>query len=90
MQKLEKNNRMRKIRNLFKNIRDTKGTFHTKIGSIKDRNGMDLTEAEDGNNRSRRWQQYTEELFKKELHNPDNHNGVITYLGQSILECKVK
>ena len=68
--KIEEKNRMGKTRDLFKNIRDTKGTFHTKMGSIKDRNGMDLTEAED----KKRWQEYTEELYKKDLHNPDNHN----------------
>ena len=84
---IEENNRMRKTRNLFKKIRDTKGTFHAKMGSIKDRNGLDPTEAED---RKKRWQEYTEELYKKDLSDPDNHNGVITYLGQSILECKVK
>ena len=78
---------MEKTRDLFKKIRDTKGTFHAKMGSIKDRNGMDLTEAEDI---KKRWQGYTEELYKKDLSDPDNHNGVITYLGQSILECKVK
>ena len=73
---IEKNNRMRKTRDLFKKIRDTKGTFHAKMGSIKDRNGMDLTEAD---NIKKRWQEYTE-LYKKYLHNPDNHNGVITHL----------
>ena len=74
---IEKNNRMGKTRDLFKKIRDTKGIFHAKMGSIKDRNGTDLTEAEDI---KKRWQDYTEELYKKELHNPDNHNGVITHL----------
>ena len=75
-------------RDLFKKIRDTKGTFHAKMGSIKDRNGMDLTEAEDI---KKRWQEYTEELYKKDLHDPDNHNdGVITHLGPDILECEVK
>ena len=74
-------------RGLFKKIRDTKGTFHAKMGSIKDRNGMDLTEAEDI---KKRWQEYTEELYKKDLHNPDNHNGVITRLEPDILECEVK
>ena len=74
---MEENNRMGKTRNLFKNIRDTKGTFHAKMGTIKDRNGMDLTEADDIKNR---WQEYTEELYKKELHDPDNHDGVITHL----------
>ena len=77
---------MEKTRDLFKKIRDTKGTFHAKMGSIKDRNGMDLTEAEDI---KKRWQQYTE-LYKKDLHNPNNHNGVITHLEPHILECKVK
>ena len=78
---------MGKTRDLFKNIRDTKGTFHAKMGSIKNRNGMDLTEAEDFKNR---WQEYTEELYKKDLHDPDNHNGVITHLESDILECDVK
>jgi len=77
---------MRKTRELFKEIRDTKGAFHAKVGSIKDRNCMDLTEAED----IRRWQEYTEELYKKDLHNPDNHNGVITHLEPDIVECEVK
>ena len=72
---IEENNRMRKTRNLFKKIRDTKGIFHAKMDSIKDRNGMDLTEAEDI---TKRWQEYTEELYKKDLHNQDNHDGVIT------------
>ena len=72
---------------LFKKIRDTKGTFHAKMGSIKDRNGMDLTEAEDI---KKRWQEYTEELYKKYLHDPDNHDGVITHLEPNILECEVK
>ena len=76
---------MEKTRDLFKKIRDTKGTFHAKMGSIKDRNGMDLTEAED----IKRWQEYTEELHKKDLHDPDNH-GVITHLEPDILECEVK
>ena len=74
-------------RDLFKKIRDTKGTFHDKMGSIKDRNGMDLTEAEDI---KKRWQEYTEELYKKDLHDQDNHNGVITHLEPDILECEVK
>ena len=74
---------MGKTRDLFKKIRDTKGTFHAKMLSIKDRNGMDLTEAEDIN---KRWQEYTEELYKKDLHDPDNHNGVITHLEPDILE----
>ena len=76
MQEIEENNRMGKIRDLFKKIRDIKGIFHAKMGSIKDRNGMDLTEAEDI---KRRWQEYTGELYKKELHDPDNHDGVITH-----------
>ena len=83
----EGNNRMRKTRDLFKKIRDTKGIYHAKMGSIKDRNGMDLTEAEDI---EKRWQEYTEELYKKDLHDPDNHDGVITYLEPDILECEVK
>ena len=73
---IEENNRMGKTRDLFKKIRNTKGTFHAKMGSIKDRNVMDLTEAEEI---KKRWQEYTEELYKKDLHNPDNHNGVITH-----------
>ena len=77
---------MEKTRDLFKKIRDTKGTFHAKMGSRKDRNGMDLTEAEDI---KKRWQEYTEELYKKDLHDPDNHNGVITHLEPNILECEV-
>ena len=84
---IEENNRMGKTRDLFKKIRDTKGTFHAKMGSIKDRNGMDLPEAEDI---KKRWQEYTEELHKKDLHNPDNHDGVITDLEPDILECEVK
>ena len=78
----EENNRMGKTRDLFKKIRDTKGTFHAKMGTIKDRNGMDLMEAEDI---KKRWQEYTEELYEKNLHDPDNHNGVITHLEQDIL-----
>ena len=78
---------MGKTRDLFKKIRDTKGTFHAKMGSIKDRNGMDLTEAEDI---KKRWHEYTEELYKKDLHVPDNHDGVITDLESDILECEVK
>ena len=78
---------MGKSRDLFKKIRDTKGTFHAKMGSIKDRNGRDLIEAEDI---KKRWQEYTEELYKKELHDPDNHDGVITQLEPDILECEVK
>ena len=83
---IEENNRMGKTKDLFKKIRDTKGTFHAKMGSIKDRNGMDLTEAE----ASKRWQEYTEELYKKELHDPDNHDGMITHLEPDILEWEVK
>ena len=79
----EKNNRMGKMSDLFKKIRDTKGTFHAKMGTIKDRNGMDLTEAEDI---KKRWQEYTEEPYKKDLHDPDNHDGVITHLEPDILE----
>ena len=78
---------MGKNRDLFTKIRDTKGTFHAKMGSIKKRNGMDLTEAEDV---KKRWQEYTEELYKKDLHSPDNHNGVIIHLEPDILECEVK
>ena len=84
---IEENDRMGKTRDLFKKIRDTKGTFHTKMGLIKDRNGMGLTEAEDI---KKKWQEYTEELYKKDLHKPDNHNGVITDLEPDILECEVK
>ena len=80
---IDENNRMGRTRDLFKKIRDTKGTFHAKMGSIKDGNGMDLTEAEDI---KKRWQEYTEELYKRDLHNPDNHNGVITHLEADILE----
>ena len=83
---IEKNNRMGKTRNLFKKIRDTKGTFHAKMGLIKARNGMDLTEAQDI---KKRWQEYTQ-LYKKDLHDPDNHDGVVTYLEPNILECEVK
>ena len=83
---IEKNNRMGKTRDLIKNIRDTKGNFHAKMGTIKDRNGMDLTEAEDI---KKRWQEYTDELYKKDLPDPDNHNGVITHLEPDILECEV-
>ena len=83
----EENNRMGKTRDLFKKIRDTKGTFHVKMGSIKDRNGMDLTEAEDV---KKRWQEYTELNKKKNRHDPDDHNGVITHLDADILECEVK
>ena len=84
---IEENNRMGKTRDLFKKIRDTKGTFHAKMGTIKDRNGMDLTEAQDI---KKRWQEYTEDVYKKDIHDPDNHNGVITHLEPDILECEVK
>ena len=84
---IEENNRMGKTRDIFKIIRDTKEVFHAKMGSIKDRNGMDLTEAKDI---KKRWQEYTEELYKKDLYDPDNHNGVITHLVPDILECEVK
>ena len=84
---IEENNRIGKIRYLFKKIRDTKGTFHAKMCTIKDRNGMDPTEAEDI---KKRWQEYTEELYKKDLHGQDNHYGVITHLEPDILECEVK
>ena len=87
--KIEENNRMRKTKDLFQKIRDTKGTFHAKMGSIKDRKGMDLTESEDI---KKRWQEYTEELYKKDLHDPDNHEVVITHthLEPDILECEVR
>ena len=85
--KIEENNRMGKTRDVFKKIRDTKGTLHAKMGSIKDRNDMDLTETEDI---KKRWQEYTEELYKKYLHNPDNHSGGITHLEPDILEYEVK
>ena len=84
---IEENNRMGKTGDLFKKISDTKGTFHAKIGSIKDRNGMDLTEAEDI---KKRWQEYTEKLYKKDLHDPNNHYGVIIDLKPDTLECEVK
>ena len=84
---IEENKRMGKTRDLFKEIRDTKGTFHVKMGSIKDINGMDIREAEDI---KRRWQEYTEKLYKNNLHDPDNHNGVITHLEPDILECEAK
>ena len=84
---IEENNRMGKTRDLFKKIRDAKETFHAKMGSIKDRNGVDLTEAEDI---QKRWQDYTEELYKKDLYDPNNNNGVITHLEPDILECEVK
>ena len=84
---IEENNRMEKTRDLFKKIQDTKGTFHGKVGTIKDRNAMDLIEAEDI---KKRWQEYPEELYKKDLHDPDNHNGVITHLKSDSLESEVK
>ena len=84
---IEENNRMGKTRDLFKKIRDTKGTFHAKMGSTKDRNGMDLTEAKDI---KIRWQEYTKELYKKDFHDPDNRDGVTTDLEPDILGCKVK
>ena len=84
---IEENNRMGKIRDLFKKIRDTKGTFHAKMGTINDRNDMDLIETEDI---KKRWQEYTKELHKKDLHDPDNHNGVITHLQPDILEYEAK
>ena len=84
---IEENNRTGNTRDLFKKIRDTKGTFHAKMGLIKDRNGRDLTEAEDI---KKRWQEYTDELYKKDLHDPDNQDGVITHLEPDILECEVK
>ena len=84
---VEENNRMGKTRDLFKKIRETKGIFHAKMGTVKDRNGMNLTEAEDI---KKRWQEYTEELYKKDLHDPDNHYGVIIHLEPDILECEVK
>ena len=84
---IEGKNRMGKTRNLFQKMRDTKETFHAKMGSIKDRNGMDLTEAED---MKKRWQEYTEELYKKDLHDPDNHEGVVTHLNPHILEFEAK
>src|SRR5574337_350148 len=87
MQRIEENNRMGKTRDLFKKIRDTKGTFHAKMGSIKHTNCMDQTEAEDI---KKRWQEYTKELYKKDLHDPVNHDGVIIHLEPNILECEVK
>ena len=87
MQRIEENNRMGKTGDLFKKIKDTKGIFHAKMGTIKDRNGMDLTEVEDI---KKRWHEYTEELYKKYLHDPDNHDDLITNLEPDILECKVK
>ena len=83
---IEENKRMGKTRNLFKIIRDTKGTFHAKMSTIKDRNGVDFTEADD----IKRWQEYTKELYKKDLHDPDNQDGMITHLEPDILECEVK
>ena len=83
---IEENNKMGKTRDPFKKIRDIKGTFHAKMGSIKDRNGMDPTEAEDI---KKRWQEYTEELYRNDLHDQDNHNRVITHLEPDILECEV-
>ena len=84
---IEENNRMGKTRHLFKKIRDTKGTVHAKMGTKKDRHGMDLTEAEDI---KKRWQEYTEKLYKKDLNDPDSHDGLITHLEPDILECKVR
>ena len=84
---IEGNNRMGKTRDLFKKIRDIKGIFHAKMGSIKDRNGVDLIDAKDI---QKRWQEYTKELYKKDLHDPDNHDGVITHLEPDIPECEVK
>ena len=84
---IEEDNRMGKTRDLFKKIRDTKGSFHAKMGTVKDRNSMNLTEAEDI---KKRWQEYTEELYKKELHNPDNHDGMITHLEPDILQSEGK
>ena len=86
MQRYRENNRLGKTRDLFKEITDTKGTFHAKMGSIRDRNGLDLTEGEDT---KKRWKEYTE-LYKKDLHDLDNHDGVITHLEPDILECEVK
>ena len=84
---IEENKKTGKTRDLFKKVRDTKGAFHAKMGTIKDRNDMDLTEAEDIKNR---WQEYTEELYKNDIHDPDNNNGVITHLEPDIQECEVK
>ena len=84
---IEENNRMGKTRDLFKKIRDTKGKFHAKMGTIKDKNSMHLTEAEDI---KKRWQEYTEEPYKKYRHDPDNHDGIVTHLEPDILECEVK
>jgi len=85
--KIEENNRMGKTRDLFKKIRDTKGTFHAKMGTIKDRNGIDLTEADDI---KKRWQEYMKELYKKDLHDSNNHDGVITHLEPDLLKCEVR
>ena len=87
MQRIEENNRMGKTRGLFEKIKDTKGIFHAKMGTIKDRNDVDLIKAEDI---KKSWQEYTEELYKKDLHNSDNHDGVITHLEADILDCEVK
>ena len=84
---LSENNRMGKTRHLFKKIRHTKGAFHTKMGTVKDRNGMGITEAEEI---KKRWQEYTEGLYKRDLHDPENHDGMITHLEPDILECEVK
>ena len=84
---IEENNRIGKTRDLFKKVRDTTGIFHARMGTIKDRNGLDLTEVEDI---EKRWQEYTEELYKKDLHDPGNHNGMTTHLEPDILDCKVK
>ena len=84
---IKENNRMGKTRDLFKKIRYTKGSFHAKMGTVKDRNSMNLTEAEDI---KKRWQEYSEELYKKDLHDPDNHYGMITHLEPDILECEIK
>ena len=84
---IEENNGTEKTRDRFKKIRDTKGTFHAKMGTIKDKYGTDLTEAKEI---KKRWQEYTEELYKKDLHNPDNHNGMITHIEPDILKCEVK
>ena len=86
-EEIEKDSRMGKTTDFFKKIRDTKGRFHAKMGTIKDRNGVDITEAEDS---KKRWQEYAEELYKKDLHDPDNDDGVITHLEPDILECGVK
>ena len=87
MKEIEGNNRMGKTRNLFKKIRDTKRTFHAKMDTIKDRNGKELTEAEEI---KKKWKEYTEELYKNDLNDPDNHDGLVTHLEPDILECKIK